>query len=261
MVFYFTGTGNSLYAARRLESDPISIPKVICQKELRFQGDTIGIVCPIYGHEVPPMVREFLERGKFETEYFYMVLTYGNRHGGAAELAKSLCDACGVRVDYINILLMVDNWLPNFDMDEQRRMDKQIDRQLDAIAADIQARRRWIAPVTEADRQAHQQFLTYRSSMPADAWQHLLTITDACTGCGICEQVCPAGCIRVENGRAAYTGGGCQTCLACAHACPQKAIIPVIPEKNPKARFRNEHVSLKEIISANHQTGEKGARL
>lgn len=40
---------------------------------------------------------------------------------------------------------------------------------------------------------------------------------------------------------------------ACAHACPQKAIALTVPEKNPNARYRNEHVSLQEIIRANHQ--------
>ena len=29
MLFYFTGTGNSLYVAKRLERQPISIPQVM----------------------------------------------------------------------------------------------------------------------------------------------------------------------------------------------------------------------------------------
>ena len=42
-------------------------------------------------------------------------------------------------------------------------------------------------------------------------------------------------------------------CLACIHACPQKAIQFTFPEKNPHARYRNPHVSLKDIIAANCQ--------
>lgn len=118
MLFYFTGTGNSLYVARRIENEPVSIPQVMKGERLEFTDDAIGIVAPVYGHEVPAMVKDFLKRAVFHTDYFYMILTYGNRHGGAAELAKKLCDECGVSVDYINVILMVDNWLPNFDMDE-----------------------------------------------------------------------------------------------------------------------------------------------
>ena len=52
MVFYFTGTGNSLYVAKQLEEKRISIPQAIHEEELVFEGDTIGVVCPLYGHEM-----------------------------------------------------------------------------------------------------------------------------------------------------------------------------------------------------------------
>ncbi|MBD5476273.1 MAG: flavodoxin family protein, partial [Lachnospiraceae bacterium] len=56
MIFYFTGTGNSLYVAKELDEEIISIPQVIKQERLEFAADSIGIVCPIYGHEMPGMV-------------------------------------------------------------------------------------------------------------------------------------------------------------------------------------------------------------
>ena len=253
MVFYFTGTGNSLYIAKQLETDPISIPQAIKQGNLGFTAERIGIVAPIYGHEMPQMVKDFLKKAEFHTDYFYILLTYGNRHGGAAELAKQFCDACGVKVNYINVIQMVDNWLPSFDMNEQKVIDKHIPQQLAPILADLNAKKNAVSPVTDTDRAAHQQFLAGISRMPADAWQHLLKISDACIGCGICEKVCPSGSIRVESGKAVHHAGNCQTCLACVHACPQKAIGLVMPEKNPHARYRNEHISLQEIIAANEQ--------
>lgn len=182
-----------------------------------------------------------------------MILTYGNRHGGAAELAKKLCEECGISVQYINVIVMVDNWLPSFDMNEQRKLDKHVEEQLATILDDIKERREKISAVTDTDRAAHQQFLERMSQMPADAWQHLLKVNDACTGCGICEKVCPSASVRVENGKALHIPGNCQTCLACAHACPQKAIQLTIPEVNPDARYRNEHIALQEIIAANCQ--------
>ena len=253
MVFYFTGTGNSLYIAKQLSESPVSIPQAMKQETLDFTDESIGIVAPIYGHEMPQMVKDFLKKAAFHTDYFYILLTYGNRHGGAAELAKQVCDECGVSVNYINVIQMVDNWLPSFDMNEQKAIDKHIPQQLAPILADLNSKKNAISPVTDADRAAHQQFIAGISRMPADAWQHLLKISDACIGCGICEKVCPSGSIRVENGRAVHHAGNCQTCLACVHACPQKAIGLVMPEKNPNARYRNEHISLQEIIAANKQ--------
>ena len=133
MVFYFTGTGNSLYVAKQIEEVPLSIPQVMRTGNSEFTSESIGIVAPIYGHELPSMVKEFMKKSIFHTDYFYIILTYGNRHGGAAELAN------------------------------------------------------------------------------------------------------------------------CQTCLACAHACPQKAVQLTIPEVNSDARYHNEHISLQEIMEANCQ--------
>ena len=253
MVFYFTGTGNSLYIAKQIEENPISIPQAIHRENQAFSADRIGIVAPVYGHEVPAMVKDFLRNAVFHTDYFYMILTYGNRHGGAAELAKELCDTCGIAVNYINVIMMVDNWLPGFDMNEQTQLDKKIDENMAVILSDLNARRNMISAVTDTDRAAHQQFLDGMRRMPEDVWQHLLRVTDGCIGCGICEKVCPASSIHVLDGKAVHIPGNCQTCLACAHACPQKAIQLTIPEKNPNARYRNEHIPLQEIIDANHQ--------
>ena len=256
MVFYFTATGNSLYVAKQLEARPISIPQAIHRESLTFRDKTIGIVCPVYGHEVPPMVREFLQKARFETDYFYLLLTYGNRHGGAAELAEKRLESCGISPAYINTVLMVDNFLPAFDMNEQRTLDKNVEGQLGAIKEDIAQRRRFVSPVTDADRAAHQEFLSRSSTPPEERWKNIYRVTGACIGCGICQKVCPSGCWEVSGGTARYRPEGCQCCMACIHACPQKAIRMTIPEKNPDARYRNEHISLQEMIQANTQRTE-----
>ena len=168
-VFYFSATGNSMYVARKIEENPISIPQAIHDHCLEYTAESIGIVAPIYGHELPPMVKEFMKKAMFKTDYFYMVLTYGNRHGGAAELAKDFCKECGIQVNYINVILTVDNWLPSFDMNEQKKIEWHI-----------------------------------RSSLE---------------GCARCRRICG------------------NTCFACAHACPQKAIGLTVPEVNSNARY------------------------
>ena len=259
MVFYFTATGNSLYVAKQLDDAPISIPQVVHGDNLTFQDETIGVVCPVFGHEAPPMVKEFLKKSTFWTDYFYMILTYGNRHGGAAELAQDMCEQCDIQPAYINTVLMVDNFLPAFDMAEQVKLDKKVEHQINAIQSDIVGRRHYIQPATETDRAAHQAFLAYSATPPEERWKNIYQVTDACIGCGICSKVCPAGCWTVQSGRAEYHSDGCQCCMACIHACPQKAIGMTISEINPNARYRNEHIGLSEIISANDQTRERKA--
>lgn len=255
MVFYFTGTGNSLYVAKQLDEYQVSIPQAIHQKELTFEADAIGVVCPVYGHEMPAMVKEFLEKAVFHTAYFYLVLTYGNIHGGAAELAQTFLNACGKKADYINTIKMVDNFLPGFDMNEQIAInpEKKVEEHITAIREDIDRRRCFQQPVTQEDRDWHQTFLAMAAGNAGEPGQPLYRVTEECIGCGICIRVCPAGCVRLENQKAVNTMENCQMCMACIHHCPENAIRLTMPEKNPDARYHNEHIRLTEIVAANDQ--------
>ena len=210
-------------------------------------------MCPVFGHEILSLVREFLENSIFKTEYFYMILTYGNRHGGAVELAQNLLEKLEIHPSYMNVLLMVDNFLPSFDMNKQKMLDKKVVEHIKQIQEDIEKERKYIAPVTDKDRLAHQEYLNRMAKMPKDTFSNIYHITDECIGCEICTKVCPKKCFTMENQKSIWHSEGCITCMACIHACPMMAIQMNISEKNPKARYRNENISICEIIDANNQ--------
>jgi heterodisulfide reductase subunit A len=47
---------------------------------------------------------------------------------------------------------------------------------------------------------------------------------DSCIGCGLCEEICPYGAPRVENGKSKIREILCRGCGSCAAECPQRAI-------------------------------------
>lgn len=252
MVFYFTATGNCLYIAKQLDDHIVSIPQVLGDEPLRFRDEKIGVVAPIYAGKLPRIVMRFLEKVELETEYFYFVLTYGRTEAIACEWSMVFAENLGIHVCYANSVRMVNNWLPSFDMVEECAMDKKIPEQLAAIKADISNRKNWIKPSTEYDRKIFS--IASKRNEGQAPHQKIFNLTEACTGCGLCTRVCPISNIRVENGRATFiSASDCEICLACAHACPAKAIQAVFGEKNPDARYRNENIMLEEIIAANEQ--------
>lgn len=210
-------------------------------------------------------MRQFIKKAHLDAPYKFAVLTYGNRKCNAVEIWDDISRRAGVPFDYIATLIMVDNWLPNFNMNEQMLIDKHIPENLARISADIAAHSRGHEAVAEVERQQHQGFLDRTGIDPETGFmvksQDYFTVTGACIGCGACVSVCPRGNYRMSP-QGVPTEGSCEFCFACIQNCPQKAIQFVKNEndpflrngeKNPQARYRNEHVSLIDIKRANNQ--------
>ncbi len=268
IIFYFTGTGNCLYIARQLageNAELLSIPQMVKRGKYDFEADEIGLVYPIYGHMPLYMVRQFIQKAKLSAKYKFAVLTYGARKCDSVEIWDRISRKAGNAFDYIGTIVMVDNWLPNFDMNEQIKIDKHIPENLQKIMADINQQKHWHEPVTEEERQQHQGFMQ-RSGLDPEVGilmksEKCFTVTDACIDCGICTYVCPRGNYELTS-RGVKTSGDCEFCFACIQNCPQKAIqfrksedgsFPDGTEKNPNARYRNEHISLMDLKLANNQ--------
>jgi ferredoxin len=253
MVFYFTATGNSLYVAKKFDTNLISIPQVINNDNLTFEDKTIGIVCPDYSGRLPQLVVDFMKKATFKADYFYVILTYGKNYSVVTEITKQIGDEYGISIDYIRPILMVDNFLPVFDMDEEKAIDKNVDGQIAVALADVAQRKQEIPSATDESRKLYEVVQERNKNMPSFINGEQITVTDKCIGCGICSKVCPLGRFYIDNGKALRRNNTCAFCLSCIQNCPQKAIALSIMDKNPNARYRNEHITLQEIIEANNQ--------
>ncbi|MCR5795546.1 MAG: EFR1 family ferrodoxin [Solobacterium sp.] len=256
MILYFTATGNSLYAAKQLDDELLSIPQEMHRKNRHYKADRIGIVCPLFEFEMPPMVKDFIRGSEFETDYFYVVVTYGMHHGGVAVRTDEFLKSCGIDAGYINTLIMHDNALIVFDMDQQRTLEagKQVDEHIAQIKADIDAKRTMIQEPEQGEIDFYNGYIEHKKKAGPMYSFPLYRIEDSCISCGTCTKVCPRGCVRLVNGKPVYDYTGCINCMACIQACPVKAIrFASVKEPNPASRYRNVHISLAEIIRANKQ--------
>ena len=226
MIFYFTATGNSLYAARQIGGgdELVSIAQELRKTDRHYQGDAIGIVVPLFEFDLPDVVDRFIATSTFDTDYFFIVSTFGMHSGGIAERVSKRLEAAGRHVDYYNTVIMVDNAIQVFDMEEQMRIDpeKHVDEQLEAVRADIAARRHYIQPATQEEVDFYEGYMAN-----------------------------PAFDLHMEDNRPSWDYTTCAGCYACVHACPKAAIrFTKYEEPNPEVHYRNPHVTLADLMRA-----------
>ena len=254
MVFYFTATGNSLYIAKQLDENPVSIPQVLKHGNLNIADSSVGIVFPIYAGRAPKIVLDFLKKSSIKTEYLYFIGTYGNSDSAICKTLPEECAKLGMQIDYINTVSMVDNYLPVFDMNQEIKKDKGIEQKIVEILTDISSKKKCIPkPTAQGLKLAKQVWTMEKLKLMVNDGSQLKIDTKRCIGCGICKQVCPVDNIVIGSGIAVRKNAKCEYCLACAHHCPKKVITIKRGEKNPDARYRNENITLQEIINSNNQ--------
>ena len=245
IVLYFTATGNNLYIAKRLSDDYYSIPRMTKENKFELKAEKIGIVFPVFHGAVPPIVEEFINNATLNSEYIFGIASYGCIAGGASKHLLEIADRNKIAFSYINEILMIDNWLPMFDMKKERKKEprKNIEKHLEKIIADIDCNKVYIkkhTAIVNALRQIHKKKFYV-------SFEKEFFILNNCTRCKICERVCPVDNIVVAD--KPHFMKNCQQCLACIHNCPQNAIH--LKKEISKERFLNQNVSLDEIIISN----------
>jgi ferredoxin len=252
-IFYFTATGNSLDIAKRLGGELYSIPKVLKGNKFDFEAEKIGIIFPCYGFAAPHIVREFIEKVTLKSPYIFVIMTYGNKLGGGTNWFVKFAKNNNIHIHYADGLLMIDNYLPIFDMEKQKLKQKNIDENFNRILSDINQDKQYINNGTFLDSMATSSIQGLFKLFPNFHSVKNFSVRNNCNGCGTCVKVCPRDNITInknaDNSKPTY-GENCEFCLACINLCPQKA-IQLKKESNPNARFKNENVTLKEIITAN----------
>lgn len=257
-ILYFTSTGNCLYVAKKIGDECYSIPRMMKEDRYEFEDDIIGIVLPTYVLGVPEIAEEFLNKVKLKSKYIFGILTYGKMSGAVTDALFDIGIRNDIEFSYINEILMVDNYLPVFDIDKEIEIEpnKNIEGSLETIINDIKNKKNYI--------KSNSKFTKFISKFAVNAllpiqdkvlfkdtkiFENNFYIEDACNGCGICAKVCPVDNIKIEDKNPKYQGS-CIKCLACINHCSQNA-IRLNCEKS-KARFINQNITLKEIINSNN---------
>lgn len=254
MLFYFTGTGNSLFAARQLadamNDEMYDICELIKNRNMSFRiptGEKIGFVFPIYYSGLPHIVKTFLEEVNIIADddcYTYAVITCGGSAAGADVQLKKVLSEKTMHIDHIAQLKMTDNYIVMFELDDAKKAAERTDiakAELLEIAENISAGKkggfnsRIGGKLANGVMQPMYHMLRKTKKFFADK---------KCVSCGKCERICPVDAIKMQNGKPKWVKDKCEHCMACINRCPKKAIQYGAKTKN-KNRFVNEILSEK----------------
>ena len=232
MIIYFSGTGNTRYAAQALgemlDHEVKDIKELIHQhRRIKFYSQAPYIICaPIYAWRYPPLVESFLENSDFwGSNKMYFVATCASSTGNAAKYLKKICEKKGMVFMGFAGVPMPENYTVMFtppSKEEQDGIFRLANTQLTHVANTVIR--------GEVLTNALENKLTKPLTAVINPWfygtfvsSRKFTTTDKCVGCGACVDACPYESIKLFSGRPVW-GTKCTHCMACLNGCPTGAI-------------------------------------
>lgn len=245
MIFYFSGTGNTRWAAEQLAKKTderlFFIPEKLngdCRYELSAD-ERIGFCFPVHGWQPPHIVRQFISRltilpspsSHLTSHYCYALVTYGDSAGQTLKMLNKCLGKKGLHAVSLFGLCMPESYvcLPFMYTDKPEREHEK----LDTAATRLEHFAKLITERKAEENHVRRGYAPWTYSHVIGAYFNKYMITDKkftvdadlCVHCGRCQEVCPTGDLVLTDGLPVWQhDDSCTCCLACYHHCPKHAI-------------------------------------
>lgn len=236
MIFYFSGTGNSLHAAKEVAEAQgerlVSIAEELAKAGNSFEyaiaeNELLGFVYPIYAWAPPRLVLDFVRRMRTrgEPRYLFSISTCGSEEGNSTELLRRTLARKGLGLNSAFSLQMPNSYILGYDVDSPESEEgalRAAEERLKTINYLISQRKSGVYQVMKGKSAALKTALINPLFNRFGLRTGKFYATEACTRCGLCERICPLHTISLAE-RPVW-GKACAQCLACINRCPARAI-------------------------------------
>ncbi len=254
-LYYFTGTGNTLFIAKTIakgltDVSLIGINQLDECKEVITNSDIVGIIYPIYFLDAPEPVYDFIPKLKTkDNSYLFLYANYGEHLGNGLYNPYQALQNKGITVNGAFDVALPDNSIifPT-DPENQAHMLQ--------VGKDIINQHTKLIVNQESTILPKASYTDKIISPMMKLVNHLFLGMDKikinpekCTNCNLCTSVCSS--FNMLKGTTKPTvGRHCSMCFSCIHYCPSEAIRFKNMKSKSNYQYRNPDITLKEIINS-----------
>ncbi|GFZ30834.1 iron-sulfur protein [Clostridium zeae] len=237
IIYYFTGTGNSLKVSKDLSqyldnSELIQIRQEGLSHQLFADADTIGFVVPTIFSGIPKLVDQFIKQLEFrkKSPYIFVISTHGDPNGIGIVFEqiekllaeKGLCLASCFDIRMPHNVPEKDHLTTN---EEKKRLFQEETTKIPIIAESIK-RGELIQHKHKKIKSIFERMIyntTYKSTI-SNSFDKGFYADEKCINCTTCNKICPAQNIEMRDGKPMWKQHNCQLCFGCLQWCPKEAI-------------------------------------
>ena len=253
MIFYFTGTGNSLYVAKKIQKAEggklVDMAQSLKDKKFNYnikKGEKMGIIFPVYFQGLPTIVSEFITQLKLEikeTPFIYTAITCYKQIGNADKYLANLLKEKNLLLESSYSVKMPENYIMLLNTTKKENINEFLDiaeNQIENLIESIKNNKKGY--LANHGPGSIFSFLSYSLYGVLRRTKKFYVI-ESCTSCGQCEKICPSEVIKIKDGKPKWTEKKCSHCTACINRCPFKAIEYGNSTKK-RERYLNPYVKI-----------------
>jgi ferredoxin len=225
LILYFSGTGNSLAAAKRIakEIGDTDIRAMATYPDPEGEYERVGFVFPCYAAGLPRFVNDYIEKldtEKLVSDFYFAVETYGGWPGNSNTQLNKILKSKGEALSFAINIKMFSNYIALYSMkDDAKAKAKDADIELASVAVNIRKKIR-----NNNTFRAVLMGIFYRVALPSMLKKVKdFHVSEDCNSCHSCVRLCPTENIRLESGKPIFSLN-CEQCMACIQWCPKQAI-------------------------------------
>jgi formate hydrogenlyase subunit 6/NADH:ubiquinone oxidoreductase subunit I len=256
-IFYYSGTGNSLWVARVLAellggAQLVSISDWMKEKK-PINIQTMGVVFPVHMWGVPPPIIKFVSEIKaLSPQYIFAIAVDAAQVANTLVQLKNIFKKNGMNLSCGYEIKLPSNYIPWGGAEPREKQEQKFDSaktKLSGIISTIKNKEKRSVDKGYLWERGLFTLLYRLSYAQISKMDGKFRVDEKCNQCGICSRVCPAENIILVEGKPTWNHH-CEQCLACIQWCPLKA-IQYGKKTQAYERYHHPEIQLKDMLKIN----------